>query len=78
LANDYPNEVLEFFIQLPHRQPALYNWLAERSRAYDARMRKERDDVTFRHLQGRAQEINELLELVQQAPGIIQKQRKAP
>jgi hypothetical protein len=76
-ANDTPKDVLEFFAMLPHRQPAIHNWLLERSRSYDVRMRKERDDVTFRHVQGRAQEINDILELVQQAPEILVKQRRA-
>lgn len=76
-ANDAPKEVLEFFALLPHKQPAIYSWLQDRSRSYDVRMRKERDDVTFRQVQGRAQEINDILELVQQAPEILGKQRRA-
>lgn len=77
MANETPRAVLEFFASLPHNQKELHDWLLERSRSYDVRMRKERDDVTFRHAQGRAQEINDLLDMIQQAPAIIDKQRKA-
>jgi hypothetical protein len=77
VAADAPKEVLEFFAMLPHSHKALCTWLEARSRSYDVRMRKERDDVTFRHVQGRAQEINDLLDMIQQAPAILEKQRKA-
>lgn len=78
MVTGIPNEVLEFFALMPHNHKALYEWLSVKGRAYDERMRRERDDITLRQVQGRAQELNEMLDLVQQAPAILEKKRKAP
>ena len=51
------------------------DYLAERQKRWAEQCFEQRDEVSLRHAQGRVQELNELLELLANAPVLADKYR---
>jgi len=68
-----PDNILEALARIGYAEKPLMNWLTERLKDMQDRMMFQTDEVQLRILQGRAQELAEILELVKKSPEICRK-----
>ena len=69
-------QVLERLAQIKGDK-ILTDWLTAGLEAYRDDAVMQRDDITLRVVQGKAQGLKELLEMIQQSPDILEKYRRA-
>lgn len=67
--------VVEELIRIKHQHPVFMAWLEARRIFVRQTMVYEKDEVALRHWQGKAQELDDLLDLIQRSPDTLTKWR---
>lgn len=68
-------QVTEELVRIKHQHPVFVAWLEARRIFVQQRMVYEEDEVKLRHWQGKAQELEYILDQVQRSPETLNKWR---
>lgn len=67
------SHTLEALARIRFSEKQLVDWVRERRDEYREKLELQTDDVQLRILQGRAQELTSILDLIEQAPELLRK-----